>query len=318
MKFKDIILTHNKSIVNSREECDTTRRLGRHSFKFPVMISNMKSVVNFDVCKIFDQHNLFYVYPRVDGPNYVAAFAYWSNKNLNITSISVGIQKEWIELIKTLSDNSINIDYFTVDVALSYNDNVIPILKEIRKYYPDSFIILGNGSTSEWLKWVSELNLVDAVKFNIGVSKACQTKEFTGFSNNNVLTILDLANTNKTLNNPLTLITDGGLTVEDNIVHIGDITKAITFGADWVMSGSLYSRCTNSPAIKNGYYGNASNVAKGHNKNIEGRLVSVETNGRTIEEMIKLVHESLQSSISYAGGKNIDHLNLKNVKFLVN
>ena len=318
MKFNNIILTHNKSIVNSREECDTTSKLGKHNFKFPVTISNMQSIVTKEICRIFDKNNLFYVYQRVDGVENVFNFAKWANKNLKITSISIGIQKEWISLIKKLYHSSVNIDYFTVDVALSYNDNILPILGAINIYYPNSFIIVGNGSTPEWLEWISETGLVDAVKFNIGVSKACQTREFTGFSNNTVDTILELSKVNKELKKPLVLITDGGLTVENNTVHIGDIAKALVLGADWIMSGSLYSRCIDSPAIINGYYGNASSNAKGNNKNIEGTNIKVESNNRTIQEMINLVHESLQSSISYAGGKDISCLNLDNVKVKYN
>lgn len=320
MQFKDIILTHNKSIVNSREECNTTAKLGKYTFKYPVMCSNMKSVITWDICKLFDDNNLMYVYKRTEGPQDVLNFAKWANKNLNITSISVGIQKEWITLVELLYYNGIKIDYFTVDVALSYNDNITPILEKIRLYYPNSFVICGNGNTSEWLKWISELKsstglrLVHAVKFNIGVSKACRTKENTGFSNNIVNTILKLSETNKNLKNKLILITDGGLTVEDDEIWIGDIAKALILGADWIMSGSIYSRCTDSPAIDNGYFGNASEVAKGHKKNIEGATIKVNSNDRTIQEQINLIHESIQSSISYAGGKNLSCLNIDNVK----
>lgn len=320
MNFKDIILTHNKSIVNSREECNTTRNLGNHSFKFPVTISNMKSVVTKEVCQIFDNNNLFYVYQRIDGRQDVLDFSRWANNNLKITSISVGITKEWITLVEVLFYNRINIDYFTVDVALSYNDNIIPILEKIKLYFPNSFVICGNGSTSEWLKWISELknirgiNLVNAVKFNIGVSKACRTKENTGFSNNTVDTILELSHTNKQLENKLVLITDGGLTIENNEINVGDIAKALTLGADWIMSGSLYSRCIDSPAIQNGYFGNASEQAKGNKKNIEGATIQIKPNKLTIQDMINLVHESLQSSISYGGGKDLSCLNIENIK----
>lgn len=314
MNFKDIILTHNKSIVDSREECDTTAKLGKYSFKFPVTISNMKSVVTKEICQLFDNNNLFYVYQRIDGPQDVFEFSRWANKNLKITSISVGIQKEWIRLVEALYYSGVNIDYFTVDVALSYNDNIIPILEKIKLYYPNSFIICGNGSTSEWLTWISELGLVDAIKFNIGVSKSCRTKENTGFSNNTVDIIKELYYTNLSLNNPLTLISDGGLTVENDEIWIGDIAKALTLGADWIMSGSLYSRCIDSPSIKNGYFGNASEQAKGHKKNIEGAKIEINSNGKTIQEMINLVHESLQSSISYGGGKNLSCLNMDNIK----
>lgn len=269
----------------------------------------MKSILNKDICKTFDDNNIFYVYHRIDGPDDVYDFCKYANSHLKITSISVGLTNEWIELIKNMYSDGLYVDYFTVDVALSYTDSIIPILETIRKYYPDSFIIVGNGSTPEWFEWLSNLTpRVDAAKINIGVSKACRTREYTGFSNTPLTAIEQCYLKRKHCNNKLVIITDGGLTEDEKGIHIGDIAKAFVFGADWVMSGSLYARCIDSPAIITGYFGNASNKANKSNR-IEGETVTIKTNEKTVEQQIQFIKECLQSSISYAGGKDLSCLN---------
>lgn len=308
LEYSDILLRHNKSVVKSRSECDTKTQLGNREFAIPVMASNMKSIINREVCQLFDFNNIFYVYHRIDGIQDVINFVRFANENLYITSISVGVTHEWINLIKLLKQLNLKVDYFTVDVALSYNDNVIPVLEEIKNSFPYSFTILGNGSTAEWISWVDSLGTVDAVKMGIGVSKACRTRQYTGFGSSTVSSLLECYQANCELKNPLTLISDGGITIQDGVVCVGDIAKSLVLGADWIMSGAIYSRCIDSPSALNGYFGNASQVAKQKFSRIEGEILQVESNGLTIEQMIQLIKESLQSSISYSGGRNIKEM----------
>lgn len=304
MEFSNIKLRHGKSVAQSRADCDTSSNLGKRKFAMPVMAANMKSIITPEICKIFDRNNLFYVYHRIDGTDDVYKFVEYANKELSNTSISIGITTDWIDLISKLKDNNLNVDYFTVDVALSYNDNIVPIIKHVKNLYPESFLIVGNGSTSDWIKWIGSYELVDAVKVGIGVSKSCMTTPYTGFGSTTVDSLIECSNANKSLDKPMIIISDGGLTTDGPFVYFGDITKALIFGADWVMSGAIYSRCIDSPSIINGYYGNASEKA-GKSNRIEGRSIEIESNGRTIEEQIQLCLESLQSSISYSGGLDI-------------
>jgi len=102
------------------------------------------------------------------------------------------------------------------------------------------------------------------------------------------------------------LIADGGIRCN------GDIAKAICFGADMVMAGSILSGHDESPGklvVNNGkkykeYYGSASVFNKVEAKNIEGKKILVSYKGpiaHTYQEM----EEDLQSAISYAGGKEL-------------
>jgi GMP reductase len=318
LNYSDILLKHKKSIVNSRSECNITRKLGHKTFAAPVCCSNMKSILNRSICKIFDDRNWFYVYHRIDGICDVERFVWDANdrkscqwvycgklKELNTISISVGVGEEWCHLINRLHIEGLRVDYFTVDVALSYNDNVIPVIDRIKEKFPNSYLIVGNGCTPEWIQWLEDLG-VDCAKVGIGVSKSCRTRQYTGFGSTTVSNLLECVEVAKTIN----IMSDGGLTVDNNgEVWIGDINKALVLGADLIMSGAAFSKCIDSPSILNGYYGNASEIAKESKRHVEGAKLQIETSGLTIAQTCDLIEDSIRSGVSYAGGTNLEAFN---------
>jgi len=320
--YSNIILQHEKSIVNSRSQCDISCKIGNFTFASPVVCSNMKSIINQDICKLFDDRNWFYIYHRINGVNDVEQFVWninnrhsthWIyngyNKPFNVVSISVGIGNDWIDLIKRLSIEKLRVDYFTIDVALSYNDNIIPMVNIIKEKYPNSYLIVGNGCTPDWISWLQTLG-VDCAKIGIGVSKSCRTRQYTGFGSTTVNDLLECV----MYANNIDIMSDGGLTIDNNgEIWIGDINKALVLGADYVMTGAAFSKCIDSPSILNGYYGNASRDAKGHTKHIEGENIKVVTNGLTISDMCNLIEDSIKSAISYGGGTTLECL--KNVSW---
>ena len=155
---------------------------------------------------------------------------------------------------------------------------------------------------------VYDITVADDHSYCVGKNNTivhnCRTRQYTGFGSPAITTLQECAQAAKNIQ----IIADGGLTVVNDEVWIGDIAKAIRFGADFVMSGALFSRCVDSPAMINGYYGNASQSAKGHRKHVEGTTLDVKTNGLTIEQQMNLIEDSLRSSVSYAGGKDLNAL----------
>ena len=304
LNYKNIILKHNKSIVESRSDCCIRQKLGDWEFMSPVVMSNMKSIQTRDILRKFDNRGWFYVYHRIDGNDDIFDFVKQTNEQgWFSTSISIGIQQSDIELLQHLNAFGFAVDFITIDVALSHTDSVKKMVDAVRFYYPDAYLICGNGSTPEWVEFMESLG-VNAVKAFIGVSQSCRTRQYTGFGSPAVTTLQEISQAAKNIQ----IIADGGLTVTNDEVWIGDIAKAIRFGADFVMSGALFSRCVDSPAIIKGYYGNASRSAKGHSKHVEGATLDIRTNGLTIEQQMDLIEDSLRSSVSYAGGKNLNAL----------
>ena len=153
---------------------------------------------------------------------------------------------------------------------------------------------------------VYDISVEQDESYTIGKNKTivhnCRTRQFTGFGSSTVTSLVECVNAAKNIK----IMSDGGLTVDNNgEVWIGDINKALVLGADYIMSGAAFSKCLDSPSIINGYYGNASEQAKGHKKHIEGTNVKIETNGLTISQMCDLIGDSIKSGISYAGGKDL-------------
>jgi GMP reductase len=311
LNYKNVILRHNKSVVASRDECDTSTYFGKKKYAVPVCCANMQSIITPEICRIFDSKNWFYVYQRVDGSEDVEQFVI-NSQGFNTVSISVGVGKEWEWLVNRLKIEEYRVDAFTVDVALSYNDNVIPIIKNIRDKYPEAFLIVGNGCTADWVKFMVELK-VDCIKTGVGVSKSCRTRQYTGFGSSTVTSLIECVDA---ADGKVKVMSDGGLTVDENgEVWIGDINKSLVIGSDYVMTGAAFSKCIDSPSIINGYYGNASATAKKSKKHIEGAKIQVETNGYTISEMCDLIQDSIKSGISYGGGRTLEAF--KSVKWRV-
>lgn len=302
LNYSNIILRHKKSIVSSRSQCDITTKMGKKTYASPVCCSNMKSILTPSICKIFDDKNWFYVYHRIDGPSDVEQFVLNANKNSwNAVSISVGIGEEWSDLVSKLCDQGLKVDCFTIDVALSYNDNILSTVSRVKQCFPDAYLIVGNGSTPEWIGWLEDLG-VNCAKVGIGVSKACRTRQFTGFGSTTVSSLIECVESAKYIN----IMSDGGLTVDSlGEVWIGDVNKALVLGADYVMTGAAFSKCIDSPSLVDGYYGNASAYAKKSNVHVEGTRFAVETSGLTVAQTCDLISDSIKSGISYAGGTDL-------------
>lgn len=303
INFSDIILTHKKSIVASRSECDITTKIGNKKYTAPVCCSNMKSLLTPNICEMFDKNGWFYVYHRLGGPDDVETFVHQANlRGWHSVSISVGIGQEWNNLIERLGESGARVDCFTVDVALSYNEIVVPTINMIKKIFPNTYLIVGNGSTAEWVNWLEDLG-VNCAKVGIGVSSACRTRQYTGFGSTTVSSLIRCVESAKYIE----VMSDGGLTVDSRgEVWIGDINKAFVLGADYVMTGAAFSRCVDSPTALDGYYGNASEYAKKSATHVEGARFAVSQSGLTISQTCDLIADSIKSGISYAGGNTLE------------
>lgn len=300
LNFNNIILKHNKCVVNSRSECGITTTLGGKVIACPVIPTNMKSIINEDICKLFDDNKWGYVFQRVDEEKIFPFVGRANNENWHLVSISVGIKPFYIDLLKKIHSWDYRLDVVEIDLALGFTERILPIVELVKNLFPKATIIAGNGDSPEFIQFL-EKNGVDIAKINVGVSSACRTRQYVGFGST---TITDLVRCYEAADT-IKILEDGGITVENGEVHIGDIAKAIRFGASYIQSGALFSRCIDSPSLKTGYYGNASLTAKQHSNNIEGTTLAVQTNGLTIKEMMKLITDSLKSSVSYAGGKDL-------------
>lgn len=302
--YEDIQLIPNKCIVNSRSECDTTVQFGPKTFKLPVVPANMQTVMNESLAEWFAENDYFYIMHRFDEAGRIPFIKKMQNKGL-FASISVGVKETEFEFIEKLKTEHLIPEYITIDIAHGHANSVINMIKHIKKHIPQSFVIAGNVGTPEGVRELENAG-ADATKVGIGPGRVCITKIKTGFGTGGwQLAALNICS--KAARKPI--IADGGIRTH------GDIAKSIRFGATMVMIGSLFAAHEESLGKTveldgkryKEYFGSASEFQKGEHKNVEGKKMFVEHKGSLKDTLVEM-QQDLQSSISYAGGKDLKSL----------
>ena len=302
--YDDIQLVPNKWVIKSRKEADTSIEFGPHRFKIPVVPANMESVINEDLAVWLAQNGYYYVMHRFEPATRAAFVKHMHDRGL-FASISVGIKDDEYQFIDLLKSEQLVPEYITIDVAHGHSDYVIKMIQYIKKQLPESFVTAGNLATPDAVRELENAG-ADATKIGVGPGKACITKLKTGFGTGG-WQLSALRWCSKAARKPL--IADGG------IRHNGDIAKSIRFGASMVMIGSLLAGHLESPGHiitidgkrYKQYWGSASEVQKGAYRNVEGKQMLVPFRG-SIKDTLREMQEDLQSSISYAGGRDLESI----------
>ncbi|KRM18347.1 GMP reductase [Ligilactobacillus hayakitensis DSM 18933 = JCM 14209] len=307
--YEDIQLIPNKCIIDSRSKADTTVKLGKYNFKMPVIPANMQTIMDEKLAEQLAQAGYFYIMHRFEEQKRKTFIKKMHSKNL-IASISVGVKEYEYEFVSSLKDDAP--EFITIDIAHGHADSVIKMIKHIKKEMPETFVIAGNVGTPEAVRELENAG-ADATKVGIGPGKVCITKVKTGFGTGG-WQLAALRWCAKAARKPI--IADGGIRTH------GDIAKSIRFGATMVMIGSLFAGHIESPGkivevdgeMFKEYFGSASEYQKGERKNVEGKKMLLPLKGHLFDTLTEM-QQDLQSSISYAGGKNIDAL--KHVDYVI-
>lgn len=308
LHYHDVLLLPNKAVVNSRSEVDTSITLGNFTFKLPVVPANMKTIIDFNLAKWLCQNKYFYVMHRfgINIPEFIDQI-----RKVGPISISVGVNDDSKQMIKELASVELFPHYITIDIAHGYCQKMQEMIGFIKKNCPNTFVIAGNVCTAEATEALNDWG-ADAVKCGIGSGLSCITKLQTGFSRPQFTAVLECAKVSK-----VPIIADGG------VLENGDIAKALVAGAKMVMAGGILAAFEESPGRKiiypdgrivKEYFGSASEHNKGAKEYVEGRKIELPFRGSIVDKY-KELDQSLRSSISYAGGTNLDAFN--SVKWIV-
>ena len=219
-----------------------------------------------------------------------------------------------IHVMNIGKSSNLRVDFLTIDIAHGHCDRMKAMIEHIKKWLPETKIIAGNVATDQAVRDLSDWG-ADVVKVGIGQGSPCTTKDKTGFtmpmfSCTQKCSGLYSGDFLEGSEKKIPIIADGGIKCN------GDIAKAIVAGANMVMAGGLFAACTDSPAVPStindvphkAYFGSASAENKGHNNNVEGKLTNISCNNMTYEQKLNEITQDLQSSVSYAGGNNLESL----------
>jgi GMP reductase len=308
--YDNVLLLPRKCRVESRSECDTSVELGGRRFLLPVVPANMKTVVDQPITQWLAANGYFYVMHRFDLDNLVYA-RNMRDKGLYV-SISVGVKAADRDIIDRLAAEGVGADYITIDIAHGHAESVQRMIEHIKHKLPKAFVIAGNVGTPEAVIDLEHWG-ADATKVGVGPGKVCITRLKTGFGTGG-WQLSALKWCARVATKPI--VADGG------IREHGDIAKSVRFGATMVMIGSLFAGHEESPGrtvevdgkLFKEYYGSASDFNKGEYKHVEGKRILEPVKGR-LADTLREMREDLQSSISYAGGRQL--LDLRRVNYVI-
>ena len=321
LKYSDIDLVPNYSDLFSRSDADVSVSFFGKKFALPVIPANMKSVIDIDLAHCLSEDGFFYIMHRFKN-NLFDLVTKMNEENWSTISVSMGVKISDKKYIVALSNKEQRIDYITIDIAHGHCSRMKSAIDCVKKHMPNTKIIAGNVCTPTAVRDLHDWG-ADAVKVGIGQGTPCTTKYKTGFTMP-MFSCVKLCSNLKGRdwdgdpNDSIPIIADGG------VKHNGDIAKALVAGATMVMAGGMFASCTDSPAasssvnnvLHKAYFGSASAENKGHGKNIEGKLINIPCNNMTLGEKMNEITEDLQSSISYAGGTNLDAFKSNNVNYI--
>ncbi|MBR9703493.1 GMP reductase, partial [Candidatus Woesearchaeota archaeon] len=241
--FDDVLIRPKRSTMKSRKDVDLER-----TFKFihscrewtgiPIVASNMDTSGTFDMAHALAKHkmitalNKFYTVEELsdffkdfDEPDYVA--------------YSLGIRDEDFAKLKEVLKLGFGekFNFIVLDVPNAYLERFIRKLEELRKLCPKHTIIAGNCVTNEITEEII-LRGADIVKVGIGNGSACTTRRKTGVGYPQLSALIECSDAA----HGLTTKCGYGLVLSDGgAVYPCDVAKAFGGGADFVMSGSLFS-----------------------------------------------------------------------------
>src|SRR5438309_2114372 len=149
---------------------------------------------------------------------------------------AVGIARDTLDRAEALV--SANVDVLVVDTAHGHSQNVLDMVRQLRRRFPKVDLVAGNVATAEGTEALMDLE-VDAVKVGIGAGSICTTRIIAGIGVPMISAVMECARAAAARDIPV--IADGGIRFS------GDITKAIAVGATTTMIGNLFAGTDESP-----------------------------------------------------------------------
>ena len=149
---------------------------------------------------------------------------------------AIGVGHENLQRARLLVEAGV--DALVIDTAHGHSVNVINILHEVKKEFPEIDVVVGNIATGDAARFLVEQG-ADAVKVGIGPGSICTTRIVAGVGYPQFSAVLEVAAAIEGSGVPI--IADGG------VKYTGDIPKAIAAGASCVMLGSMLAGTQESP-----------------------------------------------------------------------
>jgi IMP dehydrogenase len=230
--YDDILLVPSYNHWESRKVVDVAiaDKSGKLRLDLPLMTANMDSVTEDAMANFIGAKGGIGVIHRfMTIEANVGIFKACQER----TFVSIGCSPEDLERAEALRDAGA--DLFCIDVAHAHARYVGKTLKKIRDMLGrEACIMAGNVATYAGADYLASLS-ADIVKVGIGGGSVCTTRIKTGFGVPNLTAIKNCARVDRSV------VADGGIRTP------GDMVKALAFGADFVMVGSMLAGTRPTP-----------------------------------------------------------------------
>jgi IMP dehydrogenase len=313
LTFDDILLIPQYSEVESRKDVQIDTNVLGHDFTIPICSANMDTVTEVKMAKEM---------ARLGGAGFLHRYAStedvlkWVAELVSdgvVAIPSIGIKPQDLEAAKRYVDAGA--DAINIDIAHGDSLHMVKMVEALKAL--NIKVVAGNVATFEAAFRLATAG-ADVIKVGIGGGSMCTTRIVTGHGVPQITAIQECSRVRETFSN-IKIIADGG------IRNSGDMVKALAFGADMCMVGSLLAGTNETPGqiietMKNGkwhtgkrYRGMAStgaraSVAKvGADYTPEGVETTVDCTG-PVEDIIAKLAGGIRSGLSYSGAWNIAQL----------
>lgn len=354
LDFSDVLIRPRRSSIDSRSKVDITRE---YKFKWcpyvvkgtGIMQANMGTIGNFRLSKKMLDNGLFaclHKHHKVeDLIEFYGELIDRGDDSWRRCLLGIGLRDNGVEKLRTLNEKlgiQIGIKF---DVPQGYIPQVKDKVIELRKEFPEMFIMVGNVVTGDITEDLI-LSGADCVAVGIGGGSACRTREKTGCGRPQLSTVIECADAAHQVGGMI--CSDGGITCP------GDICKAFGGGADFIMIGGLFAGTDEAEgeiitkwistgeydrvSYDSGYifkphfeekkfkqfYGMSSTLAQekfqGGMKNYrasEGVVIEVPYSG-SMDSILEDMLGSIRSMMTYIGAKNLKNIPKQCVFYKVN
>ena len=354
LDFSDVLIKPRRSSIDSRSKVDITRE---YKFKWcpyvikgtGIMQANMGTIGNFEVSRMMLDNGLFACLHKHHNINELIGFYKELIKRGDDTwrrcLLGIGLRDNGIDKLRQINKElgiQVGIKF---DVPNGYIPQVKDKVIELRKEFPEMFIMVGNVVTGDITEDLI-LSGADCVAVGIGGGSACRTREKTGCGRTQLSTVIECADAAHQVGGMI--CSDGGITCP------GDICKAFGGGADFIMIGGLFAGTDEAEgeiitkwistgeydrvSYDSGYifkphfeekkfkqfYGMSSTLAQekfqGGMKNYrasEGVVIEVPYSG-SMDSILEDMLGSIRSMMTYIGAKNLKNIPKQCVFYKVN
>ena len=315
LDYSDVLIRPKRSELTSRfdvvmEKNYTFKWSGKEWTGVPIMSSNMDTTGTFEMHEELSQHGLVTCIARMYNKD---AKPWLKSERRNKLCVMSGISDIEIGEIVGVKNTFPDIAFVGLDVANGYTVNFVDTVKHLRDLLRDATIIAGNVVTADM---TAELILAgaDIVKVGIGQGSVCTTRHKTAVGMPQLSAVLECADAAHGLN--AHIIADGGCN------YSGDIVKAFSAGADFVMIGGMlagHDECQgdlifeddNPDPVGTTFYGMASATAMDKHgysnreyRGEEGKTVIVPYRGAVRDTVIDIL-SGVRSACTYVGAKRL-------------